>query len=86
MVTGMFKKKYDGMRVQLHKIDNKVTIYSYNEKDITKKCIAQVKELEKKEYGDCILDGELVLFDGEEPLHRADTIAHVFKNKYKDAT
>tara|TARA_R110001599_G_scaffold89945_1_gene237690 strand:- start:15949 stop:18468 length:2520 start_codon:yes stop_codon:yes gene_type:complete len=80
------QEKYDGMRVQLHKIDDKVTIYSYNEKDITKKCIAQVKELEKKEYGDCILDGELVLFDGEEPLHRADTIAHVFKNKYKDAT
>jgi hypothetical protein len=80
------QEKYDGMRVQLHKIDDKVTIYSYNEKDITKKCKEQVEELKKKEYGDCILDGELVLFDDEgEPLHRADTIAHVFKGKYKDA-
>ena len=79
------QEKYDGMRVQLHKIDNKVTIYSYNGKDISSKCKEQVDELKKKEYGDCIFDGELVLFDGDEPLHRADTIAHVFKDKYKDA-
>ena len=79
------QEKYDGMRIQLHKLDGKVTIYSYNEKNITDKCSAQVQELNKKEYGDCILDGELILFDGDEALHRADTIAHVFKNKYKDA-
>ena len=80
------QEKFDGMRVQLHKIDDKVKIYSYNEKDITDKCKGQVDELKKKEYGDCIFDAELVLFDGDDPLHRADTIAHVFKNKYKDAT
>ena len=80
------QEKFDGMRVQLHKIDDKVKIYSYNEKDITDKCKAQVEELKKKEYGDCIFDAELVLFDGDDPLHRADTIAHVFKGKYKDAT
>ena len=79
------QEKYDGMRVQLHKIDDKVTIYSYNGKDISSKCKEQVDELKKKEYGDCIFDGELVLFDRDEPLHRADTIAHVFKDKYKDA-
>ena len=80
------QEKFDGMRVQLHKIDDKVKIYSYNEKDITNKCKAQADELKKKEYGDCIFDAELVLFDGDDPLHRADTIAHVFKGKYKDAT
>jgi len=79
------QEKFDGMRVQLHKLDGKVSIYSYNEKDITDKCEAQVEELKKKEYGDCIFDAELVLFDKDEPLHRADTIAHVFKGKYKDA-
>ena len=79
------QEKYDGMRVQLHKIDNNIKVFSYNEKDITDKCKEQVEELKKKEYGDCILDAELILFDGDEPLHRADTIAHVFKNKYKDA-
>ena len=79
------QEKYDGMRIQLHKIDDKVKVYSFNEKDITEKCDEIVKELKKKEYGDCIFDAELVLFDGEEPLHRADTIAHVFKGKYKDA-
>jgi hypothetical protein len=79
------QEKYDGMRVQLHKLDDKVTIYSFNEKDITDKCPNQVKELKKKEYGDCILDAELILFKGEESLHRADTVAHVFKGKYSDA-
>ena len=79
------QEKYDGMRIQLHKIDGKVSIYSYNEKDITEKCKEQVKELEKKEYGDCILDAELILFDGDKALHRADTIAHVFKNSYKES-
>ena len=74
------------MRIQLHKIDNNVRVYSYNEKDITDKCKDIVKELKAKHFGECILDAELILFDGKEALHRADTIAHVFKNKYPEAT
>ena len=79
------QEKYDGMRIQIHKIDNNVKIYSYNEKDITSKCKEQVKEMKQKQYGDCILDAELILFNDDEPLHRADTISHVFKDKYPDA-
>ena len=79
------QEKYDGMRIQIHKLDKKVKIYSYNAKDITDKCDKIVEELKKKEYGDCIFDAELILFDKDEPLHRADTVAHVFKGKYKDA-
>ena len=82
----VIQEKYDGMRIQIHKIDDKVKIYSYNEKDITDKCPGQVKEMKQKQYGDCILDAELILFDEDEPLHRADTIAHVFKGKYPNAT
>jgi len=82
----VIQEKYDGMRIQIHKIDGNVKIYSYNEKDITSKCKEQVKEMKQKQYGDCILDAELILFDGDEALHRADTIAHVFKGKYPDAT
>lgn len=85
--TGRYlvQEKYDGMRIQLHKIDGNVRIYSYNEKDITDKCEKIKLELKKKQFGECILDAELILFDGEEALHRADTIAHVFKGKYPDA-
>jgi len=79
------QEKYDGMRIQVHKIDNKIKVYSYNEKDITDKCKEIVEEMKKKHFGDCILDGELILFDGKDALHRADTIAHVFKGKYPDA-
>ena len=82
----VIQEKYDGMRIQIHKIDGNVKIYSYNAKDITSKCKDQVKEMKQKQYGDCILDAELILFDDEEPLHRADTIAHIFKGKYPDAT
>ena len=59
------QEKYDGMRIQLHKIDGKIKVFSYNEKDITDKCKEQVEELKKKSYGDCILDAELILFDGD---------------------
>ena len=75
------QEKYDGMRVQIHKFNNKIKIYSYNEKDITDKCPEQVEKMENKAFGDCILDGELMLFDGDEALHRADTITHIFKKK-----
>ena len=79
------QEKYDGMRVQLHKLDNSIKVYSYNKKNITDKCKDIVSELRKKHFGDCILDAELILFSGDDALHRADTIAHVFKDKYKDA-
>tara|TARA_Y100000004_G_scaffold195698_2_gene263461 strand:- start:828 stop:3338 length:2511 start_codon:yes stop_codon:yes gene_type:complete len=81
----LVQEKYDGIRVQLHKIKDKVKIYSYNEKDITSKCKDIVDKLKQKRFGDCIFDAELILYDKDEPLHRADTIAHLFKNKYPDA-
>ena len=75
------QEKYDGMRIQIHKDGESVKIYSFNKKDISEKCPEQVKEIKKKKYGDCILDAELTLFLNDEPLHRAETVAHVFKNK-----
>ncbi len=80
------QEKYDGMRIQIHKFENKVTIYSYNKKDITDKCPEQVEKMERKAFGDCILDAELLLFKGEESLHRADVITHIFKKKLEGAT
>ena len=82
-MTGEFlvQEKYDGMRIQLHKKGDVVKIFSYNEKDISDACSEQVEKLKEKKFGDCVLDGELVLFDDDEPLHRADTISHVFKKK-----
>ena len=81
----LVQEKYDGMRIQIHKIDNKVKIYSYNEKDITKECPEQVKVMENKHFGECILDGELMLFDGDEPLHRAEVVSRIFKDKKSNA-
>ena len=79
------QEKFDGIRIQIHKMNNKIKIYTYNEKDITDKCKKVVERMKAKQLGDCILDAELILYDKDEPLHRADTIAHLFKGKYKDA-
>ena len=80
------QEKYDGLRIQMHKIDKKIKVYSFEGKDITSKCKKQVDELSKKHFGDCILDGSLILFKGDEPLNRAETISHVFKDKNPDGT
>ena len=57
------QEKYDGMRIQIHKIDEQVKIYSFEGDDITSKCPEQVKIMKAKHFGDCILDGELLLFN-----------------------
>ena len=75
------QEKYDGMRIQIHKIKDKIKIYSFNEKDITSQCPDQVKAMKNKAFQNCILDAELLLFKDGEALHRADTVNHVFKKK-----
>jgi len=80
----LVQEKYDGMRIQIHKKGNDIKIYSFNEKDITSKCPLQVEEMKKKHFGDCILDAELMLFKGEEALHRAETVKHVFQKESKE--
>ena len=77
----LVQEKYDGMRIQIHKIDDKVKIYSFNGKDITDKCSKQVEIMKQKKFGECILDAELMLFKDKKPLHRAQVVAHVFKDK-----
>ena len=78
------QEKYDGMRIQIHKIDGRIQIFSFNGKDITEKCPEQVKIMKAKHFGDCILDAELMLFEGKEPLHRAEVVARIFKGKKSD--
>ena len=80
------QEKYDGIRIQIHKTNSSVKVYTYNETDISDKCEKIIKIMKQKKFGEMILDAELILYDNDEPLHRADTIAHLFKNKYKDAT
>jgi len=78
------QEKYDGMRIQIHKTDT-IKIYSYNNRDITGKFDKQIKILKNDKFPDCILDAEAVLYNGDEPLHRADTISYInADNQSKD--
>jgi ATP-dependent DNA ligase len=74
------QEKYDGMRIQIHKTDT-IKVYSFNNNDITGKFDKQIKILKKDEFENCILDAEAVLYDGDDPLHRADTLAYVNSKK-----
>ncbi len=71
------QEKYDGFRIQLHKIDKNIKVYDYTGKDISSKCKDAIEELEKKQFGDCILDASLVLFDGEDSLKRKEAVEYL---------
>jgi len=84
--TGYFviQEKFDGVRVQVHKLDGKVSIYTNRGRDITDKFSICVKQLEDKHFKDFILDGEAVLYVEGEPLVRSDTIGFINKKMNSD--
>ena len=63
--------KWDGMRVLVDVRDGAVTIWSRNERDVT----VSYPELERlgADYGDMLLDGEVVALDGGRPSFHALT-------------
>ena len=73
--TGYYiiQEKYDGVRIQVHKFDDKVSIYTNRGRDITDKMGDCVKFFEDKDFKDLILDGEAVLYQDDDPLVRSDT-------------
>ena len=70
------QEKYDGMRIQIHK-KKEIKIYSFNKNDITRKFDKQVELMRDEDFPNCILDAEVVLYENDEPLHRADTISYI---------
>ena len=71
------QEKYDGLRIQIHKFDNEVKIYTFNARDITDKMPQCVKVLEDRVFPNCILDAEAVMYKDGEALVRAETLAHI---------
>tara|TARA_A100001201_G_scaffold141432_1_gene136878 strand:+ start:33094 stop:35832 length:2739 start_codon:yes stop_codon:yes gene_type:complete len=74
------QEKYDGMRIQIHK-NKEIKIYSFNRRDITRKFDKQVELMSDDDFPECILDAEVVLYENDEPLHRADTISYINSKK-----
>lgn len=74
------QEKYDGMRIQIHK-NKEIKIYSFNQNDITRKFDKQVELMRDDDFPECILDAEVVLYENDEPLHRADTISYINSKK-----
>ena len=70
------QEKYDGMRIQIHKT-KEIKVYSFNNRDITGKFDKQIKIMQDEDFPKCILDAEVVLYEDDEPLHRADTISFI---------
>jgi DNA ligase-1 len=59
--------KYDGIRVQVHKLGDKLAIYSRKLEEITNE-FPEILEGLKKIHHDLILDGEIVPFKDDVPL------------------
>ncbi|MEM3539163.1 MAG: ATP-dependent DNA ligase [Nitrososphaerales archaeon] len=59
--------KYDGIRVQVHKLNDKLAIYSRKLEDITNDFPEILEELKKINH-DFILDGEIISFKDNAPL------------------
>ncbi len=74
------QEKYDGMRIQIHK-NKEIKVFSFNKNDITRKFDKQVEIMRDEDFPECILDAEVVLYENEEPLHRADTISYINSKK-----
>ena len=70
---GIFlEKKFDGVRVQIHKVGNKVLILSEEGKDYTSNLPTIVDELKKIKY-DFIVEGEAELWLNKKHQNRADS-------------
>jgi DNA ligase-1 len=59
--------KYDGIRCQVHKMGERVTLYSRDLKDITN-TFPELADAARKGADDYILDGEIVAMRGDEVL------------------
>ena len=63
MGAPQFETKYDGARVQIHKKDNEVKIYSRKLEDITNSIPEIAEEVKKIEAQNLIIEGECVAMD-----------------------
>jgi DNA ligase-1 len=69
--SAWIEDKYDGIRCQLHKVGNRVALYSRDLKDITT-TFTEVAEAAASMTADAVLDGELVAMEGGRVLPFAD--------------
>ena len=63
--------KYDGIRCQLHKVGNRVALYSRDLKEITT-AFLELADLARSAPGDFVLDGEIVGMRGDQALPFAE--------------
>jgi len=52
--------KFDGIRIQVHKVDDLITFYSRNLNDVTNKFLPFIEKIRGSISKDCVLDGELL--------------------------
>jgi len=79
--------KYDGARVQIHKNENDITIYSRKLEDVTSSLPDLVKSIRTSVLTDCvILDGEAVAIGKDNRPMAFQEILRRFRRKYDVST
>jgi len=61
----LFERKFDGERMLIYCRDNNITLYTRNQKSANTPYPELVDALEQMQLPNCILDGEIVAFDGD---------------------
>src|SRR5215475_9080544 len=69
-VGWLYEVKFDGYRMQIHKADDRVVLYTRNGGDWTDRFPGLVADLAKLRCESAIIDAELVHSDGFDALHR----------------
>ena len=82
MGAPQFETKYDGARVQIHKKDNEVKIYSRKLEDITNSIPEIAEEVKKIESQNLIIEGECVAMDKNGRPRPFQDILRRFRRKY----
>jgi DNA replication protein DnaD len=73
----IIEKKYNGYRAVVHKIGDKVKIFSDQKKDITSAFPTVVKQAAEFSKDDFIIDCELVPFKNNDPLGRSEAAQYI---------
>jgi len=79
--TAALEYKLDGARIQVHKVDEDVRVYSRQSNDVTQACPEIVERIREVSAGSLVLDGETIALDPGGRPHPFQTTMRRFGRK-----
>ncbi|MCJ7444293.1 MAG: hypothetical protein MUO26_07160 [Methanotrichaceae archaeon] len=76
IITGVYSPKYPGIRIQLHWIEKKMSVYTLRLKDITRSMNSLSNDISDIEQ-DFVIDGEIITIQNGRVLGRNDVVKYI---------